>query len=160
MKNLKDFYIKYYTDLFNYARYLTKDFDHAKDLVSETFYKALIIDTELNTSALKPYLFKILYHLYLDFKKKNSVFNREIVDTQNTELLDKKLEQKELIAEVLNALKKYPDIDQSTFYLKIFSHLNYKEISQITGLSIAAIKVKIYRIRKKLNEDLTHELNR
>ncbi len=48
--------------------------------------------------------------------------------------------------------QKLPEIDRTVVCMRAEEEMSYREIAQITGLSISAIKVKIFRSRAKLNK--------
>ena len=55
------------------------------------------------------------------------------------------------IHEVVRSL---PEIDRVLFGLRTEQELSYADIAKITGLSIAAAKVRIFRLRLKLTQAL------
>lgn len=67
---LEILYKKYSAELYIYALSLCKDHHLAQDLVSETFYKALL-SIESTEGYIKYWLFRVCKNLYLDYMKKN-----------------------------------------------------------------------------------------
>jgi RNA polymerase sigma-70 factor (ECF subfamily) len=69
---------------------------------------------------------------------------------ENLDALDTELQSK-LVNEAINSLPADESAIVTLFYLKENS---IDDISQITGLSVSNVKVKLFRIRKKLHEQL------
>jgi RNA polymerase sigma-70 factor (ECF subfamily) len=69
---------------------------------------------------------------------------------ENLDSLDTELQSK-LVNEAINSLPADESAIVTLFYLKENS---IDDISQITGLSVSNVKVKLFRIRKKLHDQL------
>jgi len=154
-KIFQQLYKNYANHVYRYAYWLTGDEDEAKDITSETFVRIWTADKPPRAESVKAYLFTISRNLYLqDLRKKKrlSTINDELVD--NTILPDKNAEIISELKQVKIALQKLPEIDRTVVCMRAEEGMSYKEIAQITGLSISAIKVKIFRSRAKLNEFL------
>ena len=67
---LEILYKKYSLELYIYALSLCKDNDLSQDLVSETFFKALL-SIEYSQGYIKYWLFRVCKNLYLDHLRKN-----------------------------------------------------------------------------------------
>lgn len=63
-------YNKYSKELYIYALSLCKDHHLSQDLVSETFFKAML-SMESRGEYIKYWLFRVCKNLYLDYLKKN-----------------------------------------------------------------------------------------
>lgn len=68
----------------------------------------------------------------------------------------KHYEQKRYINLALNKLKDDENLVTTLFYL---NECSIEEIHEITGITISNIKVKLYRVRKKLYSELQLLLN-
>ena len=55
---------------------------------------------------------------------------------------------------VLAAMRNLADDERDLLSLVVSSDLNYRQIAEITGISVANVKVKIHRARKKLKTHL------
>jgi RNA polymerase sigma-70 factor (ECF subfamily) len=51
---------------------------------------------------------------------------------------------------IIAALQKLSEIDRTVLIMKAYEGLSYQEISQLLGLSIPSLKVKVHRARLKL----------
>ncbi|MDZ7834401.1 MAG: RNA polymerase sigma factor [Alkalibacterium sp.] len=63
-------YRKYHKELYLYALSLCRDDELAKDLVSETFYKAFI-GSNVPEGSFKYWLFRVLKNHFIDLKRKD-----------------------------------------------------------------------------------------
>jgi len=154
-KIFQKLYRNYAKHVYRYAYWLTGDEDDAKDITSETFVRIWTADTNPRAETVKAYLFTISRNLYLqDLRKKKrlSPINDELVD--NSILPDKNAEIISELKQVRRALQKLPEIDRTVVCMRAEEEMSYREIAQITGLSISAIKVKIFRSRARLNKFL------
>jgi RNA polymerase sigma-70 factor, ECF subfamily len=148
-------YKNYAKHVYRFAYWLTGDDTEAKDIASETFVRVWTAETKPRTESIKAYLFTISRNLYLqEFRKKNrlSAINDDMIDTNI--LPDKKTEINSDLYQVQKALKKLPEIDRTVLIMRAEEEMSYMDIAQITGLSISAIKVKVFRARAKINKFL------
>ncbi|MGA1845631.1 RNA polymerase sigma factor [Deferribacter abyssi] len=151
MRELKEFYKNTKVPFFNYLLKLTGDYDLASDLMQDTYIKIYENYKVYNKSL----LYKIAYNLYIDFyrkSKKNSELNVEV--TLSITDVEESLIAKEDYKNLLKAMQKLPLEERQILSLKVSDNLSYKEISEITGLTVANIKVKIHRARQKLRQIL------
>jgi RNA polymerase sigma-70 factor, ECF subfamily len=148
-------YIDYAKHVYRFAYWLTGDDAEAKDITSETFVRVWTAGTNPRTESVKAYLFTISRNLFLqDRRKKNrlSTINYEMID--NTILPDKKVEIISDLKQVQKALRRLPELDRTVLILRAEEEMSYRDIAQITGHSISAIKVKVFRARAKINKFL------
>jgi len=148
-------YKNYAKHVYRFAYWLTGDDAEAKDITSETFVRVWAAETNPRTESVKAYLFTISRNLYLQDRRKKvrlSAINDEMID--NTILPDKKVEIISDLKQVLKALQQLPEMDRTVLIMKAEEEMSYKDIAQITGLSISAIKVKVFRARAKIDKIL------
>jgi RNA polymerase sigma-70 factor (ECF subfamily) len=124
--------------------------DQAKDIIQDTFEKLWINVKNVNFEKVKSYIFTTAYHTMIDSIRKNKrIVNFEQADqsqySTNRSYSD--------IGEILNkAIAKLPEDQRSVILLRDYEGYSYDEISEITGLSEAQVKVYIYRARVFLKE--------
>jgi RNA polymerase sigma-70 factor (ECF subfamily) len=148
-------YERYAQDVYRFAYWLCGDRDDAQDIASETFVRVWTAVKDWRTETVKAYLLTIARNLYLKNLHRKDRFltiDEEIADEANRP--DKKIEVDLYISHVLNALKQLSEIDRTVLIMKAEKDLTYQDISQVTGLSVSAIKVKIFRSRIKINKIL------
>jgi len=147
---------RYNEKLFNFFLKMSGNRALAEDLTQNTFYRAIKYKhTFAETSKFKSWIYQIARNIYNDHYNENKTWNTDFVKVEN--LTDSQFtlqhENANVEFELLDmALAKLSETDRQLVVLSKFQGLKYDEISQITGVSVAAIKVQMHRIIKKLRE--------
>jgi RNA polymerase sigma factor (sigma-70 family) len=151
MINFQDLYKSYAAEVYRFSLWLAGDISEAEDITSETFIRAWIHHSKIRTETLKAYLFTISRNIYLQHqrKKKRQVVLEDVHPDPGAGP-DKQAESQRKLQKVQRVLQALPEIDRTSFVLRVQHELPYDEISRILELSITATKVKVYRVRKKL----------
>ncbi len=153
---------KYKNMAFSIALKLSRNTEDAEDAVQESFIKAYRkIDTFEFNSKFSTWLYSIVYRTTVYNLRKKTMSTIEINDEslhflevdENTDLLKK--EQSDIIASAIDSLPKIDSLLITLFYL---NENSVEEISEITGFSKSNIKVKLFRARKKLKNELKYIL--
>lgn len=122
-----------------------KDEERARDIVQDSFEKLWIHHREIEASKVKSYLFSTAYHRTIDVLRKDQ--KQHFRETQQLPD-DGHTKQYSDVEEVLNqAIQLLPADQRSVLLLRDFEGYSYKEISELTALSEAQVKVYIYRAR-------------
>jgi len=151
MLNFDDLYETYAADVYRFAFWLAGDGPEAEDITSETFVRAWAGNTAIRTETLKAYLFTIARNVFLGRQRKaGRQVTLEDVHPDPAPGPEKRVEAQLELALVRQALQKVPEIDRAAFILRIQHELPYAEIARVLGVSLAAAKVKVHRVRKKL----------
>ena len=66
------------------------------------------------------------------------------------------LEQKDTLSRVMAMLNELPENQRTVMHLRDVEGYTYKEISELTGLSVDQVKVNLHRARKTLRSRLTN----
>lgn len=153
MKAFREFYINQKDRLFGYLLRRTGNYQLSADLMQETFTKYLESYTTADTNP--ALLFTISRNLLVDqFRRQRP--ETEFEDGQHTG--NSNLEQEHLIREesrrVLQAIQQLDKDEKDILALAVAGNLSYKEISGITKISEANVKIKIHRSRVKLKQIL------
>lgn len=144
----------YAVDVYRFALMLTGDSDEAKDIASETFVRAWAKSDRIRTETLKAYLLTIARNVYLESRRKSRrhvALEDTIPDTSPSPEI--RVEQRSDLQRVEGVLRELPEIDRTAFIMRVQQGLMYEEIARALGLSLAAVKVKIHRIRVRLLND-------
>lgn len=151
MINFQDLYESYATEVFRFSLWLAGNISEAEDITSETFIRAWAHHNKIRTETLKAYLFTISRNIYLQHqRKKRRQVVLEDVHTDPAPGPEKLTESQIKLHKVQRVLQTLPEIDRAAFILHVLHDLPYDEISRVLELTIAATKVKVYRVRKKL----------
>jgi RNA polymerase sigma-70 factor (ECF subfamily) len=154
MLNFQDLYESYVTEVYRFAFWLAGDIAEAEDITSETFIRAWVRRSVIRTETLKAYLFAIARNIHLErLRKTRRQVALEDVHADPAPGPDRLAESQLELLEVQRVLQSVSEIDRAAFVLRVQHELPYAEIARGLELSLAAAKVKVHRVRKKL---LTH----
>ena len=156
----EEFVIEYRKEAVNFAANILKDYHIAEDIVQDSFAFIYVYRERIREySTLKSYLFSIIHNRAIDYIRKNNrniTIDLDAISTFSPEeqILDK--ERRKSFIKSFNSLnEKYKVV----LYLYGFQELSYKEISEVVGISLAQVKVTIFRGRKKLKNLYNEEIN-
>lgn len=155
--------------LFAYIIRLTQDEDRANDVFQETFMKAIVCIRShqyRSTGKFSAWLMRIAHNLVIDSLRTNRNFNRLDDDSQNDAVynnanLSEECHEIEMLrmadVQTLSSLiARLPMIQQEIVHLRFYEDLSFKEIAQITNVSIntalGRIRYAILNLRKMIEE--------
>lgn len=154
MKNTLEFNLEIVID--EYAGYVFKIVDNIigtslsyqdkEEIVSDTFYLLWKNQNKINTN-LKAYLSVIARNASYDKLRRNN-FTTPIDENMGYE------NDFDTILEVKEKLNKLTHEELMIFELFYLKGLKIKEICKLTNKSTSALKIMLYRLRKKLKEEL------
>lgn len=122
-----------------------KEEEKAKDIVQDTFEKLWIKVDNVLFEKVKSYLFTTAYHTMIDHIRKEKY--QEDFEQVNPEKYSHNTQYTD-VQEILHAaIEQLPGVQRSVLLLRDYEGYAYKEISDITRLSEAQVKVYIYRAR-------------
>jgi len=137
----------------NVYRFIYKnihDDEKAKDIVQDSFEKLWINRNAVNFETAKSYLYTTAYHTMIDMIRREKKFS------DNFDKASKNLchnQNYSDLQEILHAaVDKLPNDQKAVVLLRDYEGYSYKEISEITKLSEAQVKVYIYRARVFLKD--------
>jgi len=155
---LEQIYLTYFHDLYRYLFSLTRNHSEAEDLVQETFTKAHLMLLTHDIKEIKPWLFKVGYHTFVDRirKEKRNVVSEEFnqVDWNNPEDV---MVQKDSFMELLRYLDHIKPIEKQAILLCDLHECTYQQAANILNLKLNTLKSHLTRGRKKMREILTKE---
>ena len=124
--------------------------DKAKDIIQDSFEKLWLNVKNVNYEKVKSYIFSTAYNTMIDSIRKD----KRLVDIEQSDLSEySHNDNYSDVSEILNkAITKLPIDQRSVIMLRDYEGYSYEEISKITGLSEAQVKVYIYRARVFLKE--------
>jgi RNA polymerase sigma factor (sigma-70 family) len=136
---------EYADSVYRFIRGNLKDEDRSNDIVQDSYEKLWRHVAEIEYTVVKSWLFRTAYNNMIDIirKEKRMTFlepdheNELIHESQYSDLND-----------ILNeALQRLSEQQKISIMLRDYEGYSYKEISEITGLSEANVKINIYRGR-------------
>lgn len=140
---------RYQSKLFNYIYFVVRNQEQAEDIFQETFVKAIVTIQQGRYTAdgrFGAWLTRIAHNLVIDSfrqeRNENTVSNDESeVDLlNNAELCDDNIEMQmvndQTLADVRRLVDALPDNQREVIYMRFYQDLSFKEIADITGVSI------------------------
>ena len=140
---------KYADSVYRFIVGHINDKDRANDIVQDAYEKLWRNVVEIEFTAVKSWLFSTAYNAMIDMLRKEKRISR--IDEHEYELDITHDSQYSDLNEILHkALNRLPEQQKTVVLLRDYEGYNYKEISKITGLSEAQVKINIYRGRVAL----------
>jgi RNA polymerase sigma factor (sigma-70 family) len=151
----------HYQALFRFALSLTRDADHAADLVQQTFCIWAQKGNQLrDRSKAKTWLFTTLHREFLSQRRRAARFSDEEIDDDTTACVSGPESDAERQMDGQRALDLLGQLDETyraplvLFYLQQHS---YKEIAEILGIPIGTVMSRISRGKEILRRQMTAE---
>lgn len=132
--------------------YLTHKKEIAEELVQETFYRVLIHLDSYEGEEIRPWLFRIARNTFIDwYRKEKKTRTTPIEEWQLPQepSTEEKVLQWGLIEDWLRYLNEVSESKRKVLLLKDYYGFSYEEISDMTGYSIAKIKMDLFRGRQE-----------
>lgn len=140
---------RYQSKLFNYIYFIVRSQEMAEDFFQETFVKAIMTIQQGRYTAngkFGAWLTRIAHNLIIDGfrqeRNENTVSNDETeVDLLNdADLCDDNIEMQmmneQTLCDVRRLVDALPDNQREVVYMRFYQDLSFKEIADITGVSI------------------------
>ncbi|MBI5863231.1 MAG: sigma-70 family RNA polymerase sigma factor [Planctomycetes bacterium] len=143
--------------LLRYALGLTGDLEAARDAVQDTFVRALQQDLASRDGQIGPWLFAVCRNRALDIRRKERFVTRTIAipldaGPAHSEQPGAAVEAADDSQRLLAALERLPAIQQEVVRLKFQAGLRYKEIAEVTGLSVTNVGFLLHTALRKLRD--------
>ena len=141
--------------IYAYCRRFIGNREEAQDIFQDTFlrfHQSASRDREMTN--VPAFLLKIARNLCVNFKKREKqavTYEDYMMPDFDSETGSEKSELLDLIKDALEIL---PDDYKEPFILREYDGLTYNEIADITGQSLASVKVRIHRAKQKIKEVL------
>jgi RNA polymerase sigma factor (sigma-70 family) len=147
--------------LIRYAWQITGDFERARDVVQDTFLQLCSEKRASLNGHLEPWLYTVCRNRALDVRRKENRMDplTETAAEPSSDSPDAlaSMERSETLRSALEVLETLPAGQQEVIRLKFQSELSYKEISQVTGLSVTNVGFLIHAGLKTIRQTLAAE---
>lgn len=155
IKEMEEIYKKYCTPLKKYVLSLCRNTSFADDIVSETFYRAIINIETFNGDNLFAWLCVIARNLYFNQLKKKDNNTASLDDEDFIEIASSsdvendviKRVQHQKLTECISSLTK---TEREVVNLRIYADLTFNEIGRVLNKSENWARVTFYRSKEKL----------
>lgn len=155
----------YWDSVYNYVYYKIKDEEEAEDISIKTFTKVFDKLKLYNSDFdFKTWIISIAHNTMIDHIRRSSKLNISLDDTDNLIEISEDLPspeetliQKQDNDELLMNLQKLKPEYRRIIELRFLEDKTYKEIADELDLSMANVKVRLFRARSLLKEILNSE---
>lgn len=162
LDNFSIIYDAFVQKIYNFCYNKTFDTELTEDLVSEIFFKLLksIEKFPWNTEReLSARIYRMAYNLVIDNYRSKKSEKVDLEDIENTisynEDYSWKIDNDNKIQEILDYLEDLPKNQKDVIIMRFWDDLPYKEISEITWLSLDNCKKIVSRNLWKLKETIS-----
>lgn len=145
------------TPLTNFAYSLTLNSEDAKDLLQDTYYKAISYkDKFVDATNLKAWLYTIMKNTFINNYRRNVKKKQIISETNDTTLLKQSINysftnaESEINLKQIHAAVNALEDDYKIPFQRYFDGYKYKEIADEMDLPIGTVKSRIFLARKQL----------
>jgi len=158
MNSWEELYENYSGAVFAYLHRLSGDRHLAEDLASETFTRAMLaLDGFRGEASLKTWLLRIARNLYIRRTKRESrlasleeLTERGVAVANGHSDPEAAVIRDEEGLALRRALRSLSEADRSILLLAAQENLRCREIADVFGISLTAVKVRLFRARRRL----------
>ena len=140
--------------LIRYAFWILRDMECAREVVQETFLRLCKEDPVQVSGHLAQWLFTVCRNLSLDTRRKET---RMAPMGQMEVGVAPGLEEKQAVSEILQVVESLPKNQREVIHLKFQCDLSYKEISEITKLSVTNVGFLIHTAVRNIRQQMLSE---
>jgi len=145
---------QYEDALIRYAVWILRDQELAREVVQETFLRLCREEQSKVGGYLAQWLFTVCRNLAFDTRKREA----RMTPLEDTDIgVDSNLEQKEAVGEIFRLVENLPKNQREVVYLKFQCHLSYKEISDVTKLSVGNVGLLLHTALKAIRKRVLSE---
>src|SRR5713226_8505377 len=164
--HFEDLAMPLFDSLYNFAHWLTQNRKEAKDLVQETFAKALKAFGSFRPGTnFRAWMFRILRNTFLTsrtgLERRNTSqedeegFEDAVVSTETPELALIRRADTELVR---NAIAQLSPIFQEVVLLADIEEMKYQEVAEALGIPIGTVMSRLARGRKQIRAHIVATL--
>jgi RNA polymerase sigma-70 factor, ECF subfamily len=150
--------LKYYNELLYFAQKLIGNKDEARDLIQETYSRAIAIKEKINIANERAYLYKIAKNLAikesLEKQKLERVAFEEQIHFQASEHPEELLIQEEQEVAFMSIVNDLPARAKEAFILHTVDGYTRKEIARMMAITPNAVEKLIKRATITIEEEL------
>jgi len=145
---------QYEDALIRYAFWILRDQELAREVVQETFLRLCREEPSKVGGYLAQWLFTVCRNLAFDTRKREA----RMTPLEDMDIgVDSNLEQKESVGEIFRLVENLPKNQREVVYLKFQCDLSYKEISDVTKLSVGNVGLLLHTALKAIRKRVLSE---
>ncbi|MDD4526872.1 MAG: RNA polymerase sigma factor [Candidatus Margulisbacteria bacterium] len=158
--------VRYRDKVFRTVNGMICNYEDARDITQEVFYKAFIhLDKFRGEAMFSTWIYRIAVNMSKNyFRRANRQTNNvdenffNCIKDENVAEAGSDIEDMELLRILYQALDKIDYRYRGVLILKEINQLPYDEIAEVTGLDIGTVKSRVYRAKAKLKELLKNKI--
>lgn len=155
LKEMEEIYRKYCSPLRKYVLSLCRNTSTADDIVSETFYRAILKIDTFDGNNLFGWLCTIAKNLYFNQLKKKDNNNASLDDEDFIQIpsasdVENDVIQKNQHQKLMECISELSKTEREVIKLRIYSDLTFNEIGRVLNKSENWARVTFYRCKEKL----------
>jgi RNA polymerase sigma-70 factor, ECF subfamily len=153
-----ELYERHASDVYRFAHWLTGNPHDARDITSETFVRAWTSPNGPRMATVKAYLLTIARNLHRrQWRRQSRLEALDEATPDRAAQPDEAAVNRDEFQRALAAVQTLPEIDRTVLLMRAEQELSYEDIAAATGLSAAAVRIRVFRARAKLAELLHPE---
>lgn len=146
-------YQQYAPAVFRFAYGLCGDAHLAKDLVAETFVRAMLSSKPIGMETVRAYLCTIARRLYLkEWHRRQRHTELDDVHLDGAAGPEQQAIDAQTFKRTLAALQQLSEVDRSALLMRADDAVPYEDIARALEISLSSAKVKVFRARLKLTQ--------
>jgi RNA polymerase sigma factor (sigma-70 family) len=145
---------QYEDALLRYATWVLRDSELASEVVQETFLRLCREESSKIRGHLAQWLFTVCRNCAFDTRKREA----RMTPLEDAEIgVDSNLEQREAVGEIFRLVENLPKNQREVVHLKFQCDLSYREISDVTKLSIGNVGLLLHTALKAIRKRVLSE---
>ena len=135
--------------IYNYILRIIKNEDVANDIFQETFVKAILTIKQgryTENGKFPAWISRIAHNLIIDYYRQEKSENLQSSDLEDVDILNRKelceqtiediIISEQITNDVKYLIEELPDLQKEVLKMRYYQNLSFKEIAEITGVSI------------------------
>ena len=137
-----------------YATWVLRDSELAREVVQETFLRLCREDPSKIGGYIAQWLFTVCRNLAFDTRKREA----RMTPLEDADIgVESNVEQKEAVGEIFQLVENLPKNQREVVYLKFQCDLSYKEISEVTKLSVTNVGFLLHTALRAIRKRVLSE---
>jgi RNA polymerase sigma-70 factor (ECF subfamily) len=145
-----ELYRRHAADVYRFALHLSGDRALADDITSEAFVRARTSPAPGRLSTVKAYLFAIARNLYVDEMRRRGKLAELSGTATDANERARRAEGRHDLGRAIEQLQSVAEGDRTALLMQALEDMSYQEIAAALGITVAAVKARIFRARLRL----------
>jgi len=152
MISFEELYQRHAVHVYRFALHLSGDRALADDITSEAFVRAWTSRAPVRLKTVKAYLFAIARNLYVDEMRRRGRLAELSGTMVGANDLARRAEARHDLGRAIEQLQRVAEGDRTALLMQAVEGMSYQEVAAALGITVAAVKGRIFRARLRLAE--------